>query len=88
MCPAMARFYFQLYNNVGLVSDQQGQVLSDLDAARQQAIGSIRSMVGEDAKQGLIDLGGRIEIMSETGDLLDVIRFADAVELRLGEERR
>lgn len=88
MCAAMARFYFQLYNSLGFVPDQLGQELPDLDSARQQAIGSIRSMVGEDAKQGLVDLGGRIEIMSETGDLLDVIRFADAIELRLGEERR
>lgn len=85
---AMARFYFQLYNNVGFVPDQQGQLLPDLDSARQQAIGSIRSMVSEDAKQGVVDLGGRIEIMSESGDLLDVIRFAEAVEVRLGEESR
>lgn len=45
-------------------------------------------MLGEDARRGFIDLDGRIEIMTQTGDLLDVIRFADAVDLRPGEERR
>lgn len=59
---------------------------SNRHASRQSQ--AFRSIVGEDAKQGLIDLAGRIEIMSETGDLLDVIPFAEAVEVRLGEERR
>lgn len=79
----MARFYFQLYNRVGYVPDQQGQELQDLDAARREAIGSIRSMIGEDAKQGLVDMQGRIEVRNEAGELLEVIRFADAVEVRL-----
>lgn len=37
----------------------------------------------EEAKGGMIDLNGRVEIASENGLVLDVVTFSQAVKLRL-----
>ena len=78
------RFYFHLHNRVGFVPDQEGRQLRDLDEAREQARREIRSIVSEEAKEGMIDLTGRLEIAGESGEIVDVMGFAEAIELRIG----
>ena len=77
------RFYFHLHNQIGFVPDGEGRWLRDLAEAREQARREIRSIVSEEAKEGMIDLTGRLEIAGESGDIVDVMGFAEAVELRI-----
>ncbi len=82
----MPRFYLHLYNGLGLTADDEGLDLPDLAAARDEAILSIRSLVSEEAKQGRINLDGRVEIAAEDGSCLQTIYFADAVALEGGTD--
>jgi hypothetical protein len=78
----MPRFHLNLHNGLGLTPDEEGLDLPDEEAARAEAIRSIRSLVSEEVKEGCIDLNGRIEIIGEDGQCVDTIRFVDAVELQ------
>lgn len=79
----MARYYFHIHNRIGYVRDEEGEEVADLEAARMKAIDSVRSMLGDEARQGLIDLCGRIDIAEEAGEVLLVLPFTEAFELRL-----
>lgn len=81
----MARFYLHLHNRTGLVPDEEGTDLPDLDAARQTAVDAIRDLISEEAKSGVIDLRGYIEIVEEAGEARARVPFSSAVDFRLGE---
>ncbi len=83
----MARFFLHLFNQIGAVPDDEGTEVPDIATARHLAVQSVRDILSEEAKHGVIDLGGRIEIADEGGATLDVVPFASAVELRLGKHR-
>jgi hypothetical protein len=78
----MARYYLHINNGGGYSEDTEGQELADLDAARTAAIEGARSLLSEEARQGQIDLSGRIEIADGDGNILLIVPFSDAVELR------
>lgn len=78
----MPRYFFHLYNRIGEALDPEGRELSDLEAARLVAVEEIRAMLGEEVAQGLLDLRGYIEIADEGGQVLDVVRFEEAIEVR------
>ena len=80
----MARYYLHINNGGGYSEDLEGQELPDLDAARAAAIEGVRSMLSE-ARQGQLDLSGKIEIADDGGNILLVVPFCDAVELRRSE---
>lgn len=73
----MARFYLHVHNRIGFVTDEEGQDLRDVQAAREVAITSIRSIVAEEAQQGVIDLTGRVEI-ADGGRVVAVVPFREA----------
>ena len=78
----MQRFFLHIHNGFGFVPDKEGVSLSGLDAARAQAIVSIRSILAEEVNMtGLIDLGGRIDIVDEEGTVT-AVPFGEAVEVR------
>ena len=78
----MQRYYFHVYNSVGVTSDHEGLLYQDLKAAKAQAIQSIRSILAEELKTaGQVDLRGRIEIVNEEGTIATV-RFGDAVDIQ------
>ena len=76
---AVPRFHLHLYNGLGFTPDDEGLELADVDAARTEAIRSIRSMVSEEAREGRIDLNGRVEIVDGGGQRVAVVLFTDAV---------
>jgi hypothetical protein len=78
----MARYYLHIRNGGGYSEDPEGQELPDLDAARAAAIDGVRSLLSEEARQGQLDLSGRIEIADAAGNILLLVPFGDAVELR------
>lgn len=75
----MARYYFNLDNSVGLVRDEEGRELPDLETAREEAIRGCRALIADDVLKGRLDLAGRIEVLDENGALLFAVRYADAV---------
>lgn len=78
----MARFYFHIYNGHGETPDHEGMELDEA-GARDMAVESIRSIVAEEARDGLIDLAGRIEVADQNGGLVFTTQFQEAFTLRL-----
>lgn len=81
----MARLYFDLHNGTGFTVDEEGYELSDDEDPRDFAIESIRSLLSEEVRKGVIDLTGWIDIRSESGQKIGQIRFREAVRLRLDQ---
>jgi hypothetical protein len=75
----MTRFYFSVVTAAGKIIDQEGTELSDLAAARVEAIKDARSLMSEAILAGN-DISGRsIEIGDDSGKILLVVSFADAI---------
>ena len=79
----MARFFLHINNGGGYAEDPEGQELADLDEAYRKAIDGVRSMLSEEARHGQLDLSGSIEIANGDGNILLVVPFREAVDLRL-----
>ena len=79
----MARFFLHISNGSGYAEDPEGQDLADLDEARRCAIDGIRSLLSEEARHGQLDLSGSIEIADGDGNILLIVPFSEAVDLRL-----
>ena len=80
----MPRFFFDVVNRVGLVRDPEGAELPDEQAARSHALDSIRSMVSDEGRMGVIDLRGRIDVRCDAG-LAFSVAFGEAVEILTGD---
>lgn len=79
----MARFFLHINNGSGYAEDPEGQELADLDEAYRKAIDGVRSLLSEEARQGQLDLSGSIEIADCDGNILLIVPFTEAVDLRL-----
>ena len=77
----MPRYYFHLRNGLDLV-DEEGTEFSDLEAARQYALASIRDLVSSDIRNGWLDLDHAVEIADEAGAALLRMPFREAFETR------
>ena len=82
----MKRFFLHMINSGGRWPDEEGQFLPDIAAARTEALKGVRSYIGEEAKQGVIDLRGRVEIADEAGTVLEVVHFQHAFEVHVQGE--
>jgi hypothetical protein len=80
----MPRYYFHVRDGGGLVEDEEGRELADADVARNEALKGVRSIVSEEAKQGLVDLRGTLEV-HDGARLVLSLPFSDAIELRPGD---
>lgn len=81
----MARYHFHAHDHSGLVKDEEGQDLPGLDAARQMALRSARAIMGEDVKEGCLDLRGRIDVADGDGQVVFTLPFHDALSIRTGD---
>jgi hypothetical protein len=84
----MPRFHLHIHDRGGVSFDEEGLELADLRAARAYAVDGIRSLAGEEVRFGQLSLDIRVEIADEAGRILETVRFADAIEVRLPEEAR
>ena len=75
----MARYFFDLHDTRGYISDEEGRDFDDVADARQHAVRCVRSIVADDVMFGFIDLTPRIEIRSATDEQILTVRFAEAV---------
>jgi len=75
------RFYFHLHNDFD-ATDDEGKELPDLEAARAWAMRQARMLFGQVASdEGRVVLHHHIDIENEQGQVLDSVRFADAVNV-------
>ena len=58
------------------------QATSDLEAANRLATESARDLAAESVREGHVVLSHRIEIADDSGSVLRVVRFGEAVEIR------
>jgi hypothetical protein len=79
----MARYYLHINNGGGYAEDPEGQELPNLDEAHRRAIDGVRSLLSEEARHGQLDLSGSIEIADGDGNILLIVPFSEAVNLRL-----
>lgn len=79
----MARYYFHVYNGEGVTRDDEGVEFEEQMAAQGMAVDSIRSIVAEEARGGVIDLTGHIDVADQRGDILFTAEFSRAFNLRL-----
>ena len=82
----MTRYFFDLHNDVDAI-DEEGADLPDLQAARAHALGEARTMIKASVDDtGRIDLRHHIDIRDQSGAVLHVMRFEDAVTVQRGED--
>ena len=75
----MPRYFFHVREGSHLYKDQEGQELSDAEAARREAICSSREMLGERLLHGGSLNHRAIEIADETGHIVDVVNSRDVL---------
>jgi hypothetical protein len=69
----MPRYYFHIREGAALTRDTNGQELPDVEAAREEAIATGRTLLGE--RPG--GLHRTIEIIDQTGRVVDEINSRD-----------
>jgi hypothetical protein len=81
----MARYYFNVRNGSGYTEDEEGQEIADADGARAKAVEGALSLLSAEVLTGSLDLRGRIEVTDEAGELVHLVNFEDALQVRTGE---
>jgi hypothetical protein len=74
----MPRFHFHFWEHGVLLEDPEGQELSDLDRARNQAILAAREIMSEKLAAGRSPDHSRFEIADEAGKVVLIVPFTDA----------
>jgi hypothetical protein len=84
----MPRFRLHIHDRRGFSCGEERLDLAGLHVALGYALDGIRSMAGEELHSGVLSPIGRMEIADEAGGIVDVIRYIDAIEVRLPENGR
>jgi hypothetical protein len=79
----MPHYYFHVQNGNGFTRDDEGIDLENEASARAMAMDSIRSMVAEEVRKGVLDLDGYIEVLDHGAVRLTRIDFPEAFAIRL-----
>jgi hypothetical protein len=74
------RYYFHLYDDIAIM-DEEGSELPDLAAARAKAVDTAREMACAEVLEGHLNVGHRIEVASEAGEVQLTVQFADVVKV-------
>jgi hypothetical protein len=64
-----------------VAEDEEGLDLPSVDAAKEEALKGIRSILCEELMHGKLDLKGHIDVADETGSVVETIKFEDAVQI-------
>lgn len=81
----MPRYSFHLHDGE-TTDDLEGSELSDLAAARDQALVGARSLMAADIRGGRLDLGDWIQVTDEQNRELFRLSFCDAVTITGGSQ--
>lgn len=82
----MPRYFFHVREGSELSRDAEGQDLSNAEAARREAVAATREMLGEKLLHGGALDQRSIEIVDETGRVVDVVSANDVL-FKKGEFR-
>lgn len=77
----MALYFFHLRDGADRLIDPDGRELPDLDEVRRLALHEARALVSQEALEGVIRLGQRIEVEDIGGAVVHRVEFADAVRV-------
>lgn len=75
----MPRYFFHIREGSDINRDVEGQDLSDVEAARREAINSVREIISEKLLHGGPLNHRTIEIADETGHVVDVVNSRDVL---------
>ena len=82
----MPRYFFDLHNDMDAV-DVEGRDFPDLQAARSTAVKEARAMIcASVSADGKINLRHCIKLRDESGAVVSVVHFEDAVQVTRGSE--
>ena len=76
----MPRFFFNLRDGVRC-DDPEGMILSDAEAAREEAIRSARCILADEVIHGHLPLKDSIEVVDEAGKPVLVVPFREALDI-------
>ena len=83
----MSLYFFHLRDGVDVLLDPEGRELDSMTAIAAAALADARSIIGDDALRGRIDLDQRIDVEDTDGKLVHRLEFEDAVEIVRGNSR-
>jgi hypothetical protein len=75
------RYHFDVQDGSGLVLDEEGRELANLEVARREAIKGIRSLISAEVKKGTLDLTGKLTLKDANGRTVIVLPFDEAVSI-------
>jgi len=84
----MPHYYFHVSNGTGETRDEEGVELPDIEAVRARAFAGIRSILREEVSRGLLDFCGLIQVVDGDGQIVMVVPFDTAVEVRRSGHQR
>lgn len=80
----MPKYYFDLHNDVD-APDFEGRDLPDLEAVRSHLTKEVRAMLKASIDEnGRIDLRHHIDVRDESGSIIHVMHFEDAITIQRG----
>jgi hypothetical protein len=77
----VARYYMQLRDGTEQMLDPEGLEYADLDELRKKVLISVRDLLSEDIKGGVIDLRFRVDAEDRDGLIVYTLGFAEAVNI-------
>lgn len=78
----MPRFHLNVFND-DVSLDPDGIDRPDLKAAKHEAVRGARALIADDVIAGRpVHQSHRVEITDQNGNVLDIVRFGDMVELQ------
>jgi hypothetical protein len=75
----MARFYFHVRDEAGLMTDVEGVELKDASEAKRVALSSARELLAESIKGGSSRVAEALVIADENGQSIETVRIADVL---------
>ena len=78
----MPRYHFNIRNGSGFTIDEEGLDLFSETDARAQAVRGARSLMSAEVLEGMLDLGGQIEVTDDLNGAVLTVRFRDAVRVQ------
>lgn len=75
----MPHYFFHIREGSDLNRDSEGQDLRDVEAARREAINSVREIISERLLHGGALNHRTIEIADETGRIVDIVNSRDVL---------
>ena len=79
MMRAMAQFYFNFRNGAEFFEDVEGRDLADIASARATGIASLRDILADDVRAGVLHRASTIEIEDADHRPVVTIALADAL---------